>query len=340
MKRGWMAAAAAAVSLCMAGCGTEQQPVTQATTSAATSTVITTEAPKQSIKSDAEKLALEVSRCKQELEAAEKELNTRKQEYTDAEKVYTDAKNALDNYNSEHADIVPQIGKGTLGFFEYVGAEAAVEVLKNAEHASSTQIGDPNDATSLDNMRATFPHLRTCNILRDDAEVSDLRITDRLMAIAESNLNWTDEHLESSGQFDVEENFAAGYENPYYIWYDKERDSEGEHYRRVVGDSYALTGFAYCTAKRSGQYDFSHCQVFTGKSDEESFTIDEYEERFTKFYNAVTLAADEVKELTAEMNAAKEKADEFKKTYEDAETAYQTANENYQKAESIYNWYT
>ena len=343
MKKRWMFTVCAAAALSMVSCGVEQGSNGKGAATTAqnvTTAPVTTEAPTQSIRSEAEKIAEEVEHCKAEKDAAEQKMNTCNAEYTEAQKVYDTAKAALDEYNTEHEDIVPYIGKGTLGFFEYVGADDAVDVLKNAKYASSTKIGEPGDATTLENMLATFPHMHTCNIVRDNEDKAALRVTDRLMAIAESNLNWTDEHLESSGQFDVDENYAAGYENPYYVWYDQEMESEGEHYKRVLNSSYALTGFAFCTAKRSGQYDFSHCQVFTGKTDEESFTVDEYEERFMAFYQAEQVAAEDVNRLTKEVETSKAKAEECKKKLDEAQKQYQEAKTAYQDAEAIYNWYT
>ena len=331
----WLTVFLAAV--CMTGCGSEQQSsipaMTKKTTTAQT-------AAKVQMKSESQKLAEQLENALAERTAKQTEMNTKNQAYTNAQQAYTKALNNLESYKAEHEDIVPYLGKGTLGFFEYCGADDAVEVLKNAQYASSTKIGELTDATALDNMLQVFPHIKNCNIIREGYEVEPLKVTHRLMAIAESNLNWTDEHMESANQFDEAENFIFDEGNPFSEWYDTEKEHDGEHFQRFLNDKYVLTGFAYCTAKRSGEHDFSHLQVFSGKTEETVYTVDEYEAMFDEFFNAAKGTEAELNTLMKEAETAKSKADACQLDYEEAKEAYEKANETYEKAQKVYDWYT
>lgn len=333
-KKRWWIALYAAAALCMTGCGSDGNSVPAARTT------VRTESTKVQIIDEAEKLAAEVTRTKQDLEKAQTEMNSCDQELRKAQQAFQDAESSLESYKTEHADIVPFIGQGTLGFFGYNGSESAVDVLKNAKYASSTKIGAPNDATSLENMNQVFSHLKNCNIVRDGMDVGKLKVTDRLMAIAESNLNWTDEHMESSGQFEETEIYVFDSSNPYQTWYDDEKEEEGEHYKIVLNENYKLTGFAYCNANRSGDHEFAHLQVFSGKNDEPSYTVEEYEERFEAFCKAASEAEAELKTRTDAMNAAKKTMDELQQKYDSAKEAFEKANKLYLQAEKVYNWYT
>lgn len=336
MKRGWITAACV-MMLTLSGCGADQSSLPAQTQN---STTAQPQETRQQIQGQDEKLKAEVDRTKAEMETAKAAMESKYADYSKAKTAFDTVNSEHETFKTENAELLPLMDLGTLGFFTYVGAKDAIDVLENAKYASSTEIGKPEDATSLENMRASFPHIKTSNILRESEDLSAFKITDKMMAIAQSNLNWSDGHQAHSEQFEVAENFISGKESPYQTWYDAERDDEGEHYRILMNADYKLTGFAYCTANRSGEYEFSHCQVYAPAGEEEAFDVDAYEERFNAYYNAVLELQTKSAEITARLESAQAEAERLQKVYEEANAAYLTANEAYEKAQKVYDWYT
>lgn len=244
----------------------------------------------------------EVDRLSAEFSGAQTALVAARDKLTATESAYDTAKAEYTRFAAEHEDALALYSKGSFGFFSYVGAADALDVLQNADYAFCTVIGDAADATSLDNMRASFDLMRECNALRAGEGLPPLKVTDRLMAIAQSNLNWSDGHVQHSQQFSVGENLAWNYSDPFTGWYDGERETRGGHYMNIINESYTLTGFAVCTANRSGNYDISHGQVFLYETGEPSFTVDEYEARFDAYFESIRTAQEELDNRSAEVS--------------------------------------
>jgi len=286
-----------------------------------------------------ERLKEEMDKAERAMGEAETVRDSKLTAFNNAEKAYNTAKGEMEAYEQEHADLIPLIGKGTLGFFTYVGADDAVDVLKNAQYASSTKIGEQGDATSLESMVQVFSPLRTCNTLREEGGLKALKLTDRMMAIAQSDINWIDSHLEKPGQFEVVEMFTCGYLNPYQIWFDSEMEDEGENYRTIMSSDYTVTGFGYCNANRSGQYEYSHCQVFGKGNGEQTFTVDEYEARFNEYCDQIYEVESDHKTITDKVSAAKKEMEAAESEYNSAQSAYEKAAKTYQSAKNVYEWY-
>ena len=124
-----------------------------------------------------------------------------------------------------------QIQKGSLGFFESMGYDDAVEIINEGIHKhGSTNLGDPDDATSLENMKATLEFIKECNALRQQNGLNELLVSGQLMAIAQVQANHTANVLGSghSHLYNVGENLAYGYGNdkfgsPFNGWYYEEK---------------------------------------------------------------------------------------------------------------------
>lgn len=253
-------------------------------------------------------------------------LNAAKQKAEAAQTAYNAAVQKRDAYQSEHKAALTMADKGSLGFFTAVGAQDAVNVLKTAKYASSTDIGNENDATSLTNMSKSFAFMRECNKLRKSEGVGELLVTDRLMAIAQSNLNWSDKNVNHSQQFYVGENLSWNYPDPFTGWYDEEKADRGGHYLNIINDTYQITGFAVCTAGCSGRFSVSHGQVFDFlKSNETAYTVDAYEKRFNQYLKDIETAAAQIKTLNAAVDQASKALTQAKSAVSTAQTAYQNA---------------
>lgn len=211
-----------------------------------------------------------------------------------------------------------QFNKGSLGFFEAMESEDAIAELKSkakfvnngATFTDSTHIGDVDDATSLEYMLRALQLAKIGNTLRSQgdnnfAPMSELKVSDRLMARAQVNANFSNSpkighsmNRGPSGDFSTGENLAWGYDwqtdgdHPYKGWYNDEKATYDNHSGGVVGHYTSLmkkdwvaTGIAF--AMNSEEYGSTCSQVFTDEdaSNGTLYTIDEYEARLTGYVN-------------------------------------------------------
>lgn len=155
----------------------------------------------------------------------------------------------------------------------YQDAHRALVVLaaESSKLSGYTNLNDPSDATSLENMIEACKTLQRTNELRalesqqEQTEIPPLQVSLELVAIAQKHLNWSDTNLDHARMYAVWENLAWGQEDPAASWYFHERDlakegvSEGiGHYQNVVNAQYQSTGAAHNTnnpAYGQGQCD-------------------------------------------------------------------------------------
>lgn len=188
---------------------------------------------------------------------------------------------------------VEYVKYGSYGFFAFMGSEDAMKCLDSAKYASYTNPGAKNDATSLANMKASMKFMKECNDLRAGEGKSPLRVSDVMMAKAQSNTNASAFMMKHTQQYTVGENLAWGYSDPFDGWYTYEKKlyksgvtdyQKIGHYKNIIDDSYTVTGFAM---NQYSNYGVTHGQVFH-YSDWGSFTVSEYTKRFNEYYNAIT----------------------------------------------------
>ena len=190
----------------------------------------------------AEKALAEAREVKEQAEAAVKT----------AETEVANAKKAVD-------EAAVKFKQGSFGFFKAMGSQAAIDILKNAKYASYTKEGDPNDATSLENMKVTFKWIREANRLRALEGLAPLKVTDLLTAMAQSNANWSDTNMDHSRQphkdpdaLMIGENLSWGagdgayYANPF-----GDQAKSGKETKANNG-----TGFQYVTCHFGGKKCF------------------------------------------------------------------------------------
>lgn len=180
---------------------------------------------------DVREAQAKVTKAEEEVAYAEAQVNgllfeqrQLNQKISAQEKTVADLKEQAENMEA-------QIQKGSLGFFESMGYEDAVEIINEGIHKhGSTNLGDPDDATSLENMKATLEFIKECNALRQQNGLNELLVSGQLMAIAQVQANHTSNALGGSGHshlYNVGENLAygrpsTGY-NPFDGWYTREK---------------------------------------------------------------------------------------------------------------------
>ncbi len=114
-------------------------------------------------------------------------------------------------------------------FFDSLGdGNIASWILENAMYADYTDLGADGDATSIENLKATIEYLEAFNELRASLGLSELKVASETMAMAQSNVNYSDTKMAHSKQFtndySVGENLAwNGGSDPYTQWYTSEK---------------------------------------------------------------------------------------------------------------------
>ncbi|WP_288815329.1 hypothetical protein [uncultured Varibaculum sp.] len=194
----------------------------------------------KSAQQKAEKALAEAREAKEQAEAAVKA----------AETEVANAKKAVD-------EAAEKFDQGSFGFFKAMGSQAAIDILNNAQYASYTKKGDPNDATSLKNMKVTFKWIREANRLRALEGLAPLKVTDLQMAMAQSNANWSDTNMDHSVQPHKNPDALMTGEN--LSW----GAGDGAYYANPFGDQAKFgketkanngTGFQYVTCHFGGKY--------------------------------------------------------------------------------------
>lgn len=262
---------------------------------------------------------------KEEIEETEEAEDEKEEEEVEQENVTISTDPAVSiplvNYGSIAAARA-QYEKGSIGFFETIGATNSISILKSSTYTDNPEVNgvfDYKDATSLDNMVKVFDYIRQSNVYRSENGVSTLAITSELMAMAQSNANASTILRTNSGQYNVGENLSLGYEDPFSEWYPYEvevynykkqhKDASDEeiaqalgielrfvmtgHYENMIRNSYVITGYGICDYKESdfSFEDYTHVQTFKGNvegfKEDGVYTLEDYEAMFFTYYNNI-----------------------------------------------------
>lgn len=126
--------------------------------------------------------------------------------------------------------------EGSIGFFEHIGATAAVNAIKSSpgeEIVGGYQRFDNMDSTdsafNLDNMRKSISIMEECNDLRAQDGLPPLRVDPLLIAQGQVNANYSKgvfdstRSLRHSGAYNMGENLAALTNDPFSLWYTAEK---------------------------------------------------------------------------------------------------------------------
>lgn len=201
-----------------------------------------------------------------------------------------------------------KVKQGSYAFFQEIGATDAVDILNNKEGYTDSndrpfnRYNDPTstlDATSLENMKRALDMMDKCNELRRANGLSELKVTSALMAVAQTDANWSSynrpNHAGADGNgYSRGENLAWGSSDPFKGWYDAEKakyDSGDHvltdvgHYLNIVNSRYTVTGYVYSRygGTDAQQFDFN-ARLGSGKT----YTVSEYRQLFESHYNKVT----------------------------------------------------
>lgn len=189
---------------------------------------------------------------------------------------------------------------GSLGFFEWLGADNAVAVIEQSPSMSVvgpyqdlSNMGSEESAFNLDNLERSLDFVEICNQLRSQGHgLSELVIDPYLMAVAQIDVNYSANNIGHAGVYNVGENLAWGYSNPFTGWYYEEKAiyesnpsapfSEVGHYLNIINGSYGATGTAYSLGSRvyrscSGQ------TFYWSASYDGAYTVDEFRAKLAEY---------------------------------------------------------
>lgn len=171
--------------------------------------------------------------------AADVELANAKAAKDTADASVTAAQQKVDEAQAKLDSADAQLKQGAIGFFRAMGADSAIEIIQNCTYKDYTEVGNSLDATSLDNMLATIPYMKSINEYRKSVGLSELQVTYKLIAAAIVNANYSDVKFGHSMQFDTSENLAWNYgTDPKPQWVDQEK----AFFDQAVQELYGVTG--------------------------------------------------------------------------------------------------
>ncbi|WP_141757827.1 CAP domain-containing protein [Corynebacterium sp. HMSC071B10] len=248
------------------------------------------------------------------------------------------AETAGEALEASKAEAQTQFDRGSLGFFEAMGADDAVAELHTDYRypkkdpftgqtgyriADDTRIGAADDATHLDNMKTAIEWLPEANELRQSDGQPALPVADVLMAQAQVNINWS-QQLPRGHSENGWDNLSWNYENPFDGWFHKERPlyfeavEKGEnpfyagagHYMALVNPDMHATGFAVNTEEfyHDGYpWSVAHAQTFAYNwTPDTTYSVAEYTERFNTYYDGLVHAIEHGDAAKREALAARE----------------------------------
>ena len=152
-------------------------------------------------------------------------------------------KTTLDNANKLAQNASMMIAKGSVGYFESNGNTTAVDIIQrstsldnwgaDAKKGGLTQIGQENDATTLENMKLALEYILKANEIRKANGLPEFKVVDELMAEGQVGANMeaiTGNHtFMSQNSSDPNykgsmwgENLVNGYSDPFVGWYNEE----------------------------------------------------------------------------------------------------------------------
>lgn len=150
---------------------------------------------------------------------------------------------------------------GTLGFFKWLGADAAVQIIEDSPnnpivgpYQDLDNMSSRDSAFNLDNLDRAIDNIEECNQLRANHGATASRIDPYLMAISEVNTNFSKANYltHSNAYANVSENIAWGFDDPFSRWYHDEKaewESDELTAPRELMESLLAQGYSYEQAR-------------------------------------------------------------------------------------------
>ena len=290
--------------------------------------------------------------------AADEELANAKTAKDTADAAVTAAQQKVDEAQAKLDSADAQLKQGAIGFFRAMGADSAIEIIQNCTYKDYTEVGNSLDATSLDNMLAAIPYMKSINEYRKSVGLSELQVTYKLIAAAIADANYSTKNVEHAQQFDVGENLAWNYRDPCKAWIYQEKDlfdktaaSLGAtnlsgkdaydfwyanqdkfdyfrigHYMNIINPDYAVMG---CGLNDDTHLTFSLTLQYGGWSGSgwnmNPISVDEYEQNLTSYINGLKSAKSALDAAKANLASKQQAATDAAETVQQKQVAADSA---------------
>lgn len=185
--------------------------------------------------------------AQQQVESAQQRVDKAQKDYDSGKSEKQIAQERLDEFEKTNKELIEMFNnkQGTKTFFQYLGADSAVELLSKPSDVLKdyTTLGGNDDATNTNYLNYVFDYIDECNKIRKDLGLNELKVSAYLMADAELNANYASKiHGHSGANVSSGENHAFGYgaangeNSPFRGWYDEEKkiyDGLDEKYKKL-----------------------------------------------------------------------------------------------------------
>lgn len=164
------------------------------------------------------------------LDKAKKEVEAQQMNVDKAQSDVDAQQKIVNQLRVDKEQVSQKISLGSRGFFEAYGYTNALKVLEenSVEIGKYTEVGAENDATSLENFKKAIAMVKTGNTLRTTDDnfkgLNPLKVSAEMFAISQVQVNQMAKTKYGHTQlYNVSENIAVGYDDPYVGWYTEEK---------------------------------------------------------------------------------------------------------------------
>lgn len=164
------------------------------------------------------------------LDKAKKEVEAQQTNVDKAESDVDAQQKIVNQLRVDKEQVSQKISLGSKGFFEAYGYTNALKVLEenSVEIGKYTEVGAENDATSLENFKKAIAMVKTGNTLRTTDDnfkgLNPLKVSAEMFAISQVQVNqMAKTEYGHTRLYNVSENIAVGYDDPYVGWYTEEK---------------------------------------------------------------------------------------------------------------------
>lgn len=164
------------------------------------------------------------------LDKAKKEVEAQQMNVDKAQSDVNAQQKIVNQLRVDKEQVSQKISLGSKGFFEAYGYTNALKVLEenSVEIGKYTEVGAENDATSLENFKKAIAMVKTGNALRTTDDnfkgLNSLKVSAEMFAISQVQVNqMAKTEYGHTRLYNVSENIAVGYDDPYVGWYTEEK---------------------------------------------------------------------------------------------------------------------
>ena len=164
------------------------------------------------------------------LDKAKKEVEAQQMNVDKAQSDVDAQQKIVNQLRVDKLQVSQKISLGSKGFFEAYGYTNALKVLEenSVEIGKYTEVGAENDASSLENFKKAIAMVKTGNTLRTTDDnfkgLNPLKVSAEMFAISQVQVNqMAKTEYGHTRLYNVSENIAVGYDDPYVGWYTEEK---------------------------------------------------------------------------------------------------------------------